>query len=82
MFKKKKVVRKVNMEEEEPEVIEEESELPTYEDEPVEEPVKSKAVSKPNVVQVPVFLTQADLNKMTYDNHLMLMEILKLAKEE
>jgi len=89
MFKKKKVVRKANMIVEEPEEFEEESEdeseLPTFEDEVIEavkSPVKPQQVSKPRVIQVPVFLTQADMNKLVYENNLMLREVLKLAKEE
>ena len=30
----------------------------------------------------PVFLTQADVNKLIYENNLMLQEILRIAKEE
>jgi len=93
MFKKKKAIRKVNMVVEEPEEV---TELPEYEDEIVEaveeqqvqpvpvreQPVQPKTVSKPKLIQVPVFLTQADINKMTYENNVMLREILELVKEE
>ena len=74
MLKKKGAIRKANVIREEVDEVEEEEEekeLPKLEDQ-----------KKPEVLQVPVFLTQADLNKMVYNNHLMLREILKYCKEE
>ena len=64
MFKKKKVIRKANVLMAEPE-----DELPDYEDEVVEsvEEKKLEPEQKQKVLQVPVFLTSADMNKLVYE---------------
>lgn len=52
-------------------------------------PEENKIPEQPQLVEVPIFLTDADFNKMTYLNHLILTElnskmdqILKIAKNE
>jgi len=50
----------------------EEPKVETYEHENKELP---EEVTQPQIVQVPVFMTQADKDKLLYDTHLMVKEI-------
>ncbi len=68
-LKKKKVV--------EEEVEEAETEEPVKEEAPAEEPQEDS-----NIVQVPVFLTDADFNRMIYENNVMLKRLLEIVTEE
>lgn len=71
---------------EEPEVTEEEPEdVEEYEDEEEVEEVKPKKVlkkSEPRYIEVPTFFSNADLDKMTWENNVMLKEMYKVFKEE
>jgi len=61
---------------------------PVVEEEPVEEEVESSAEvlaeepADPSVVGYPIFLTQADVNKMIYENNQMLRLVVEAIQKE
>lgn len=62
---------------------EEDFDEPEEDEEEEPEPVrKVKPKNKEKVVQVPILLTRADLDKMLYENNIMLREILAKVREE
>ena len=57
-------------------------ELPIEEQEPKKEQVEEQQViEEPKMVQVPVFVSQEDINRLTYENNIILKEVLRLIKE-
>lgn len=55
---------------------------PTEEDEEAETSTEEESTEEPPVVGYPVFLTQADINKMIYENNQMLRLIVESIQKQ
>lgn len=67
------------VEEEVEEVQEEEQEEEAAEEQPIEE---EQEEAQPQVQEVPIFPTQADVNRMIYANNMMLHQLLQIVQSE